>query len=154
MDRKIEYKRIIFVDENGTCRAPMAAEILRDCMPEFPIEILSRGLIVLFPEPINQKAEAVMISNGLHLTGYQTAGLQESDLDETTLVICFEDVQKERIRAILPPTFPDEQIQVLHEIVGDELEIMNPYGAPLLSYGLLYESLNKSITKLAELMED
>lgn len=132
----------------------MAAEILKDCMPDTQIEILPRGLIVLFSEPLNQKAEAVMISNGLHLTDYQTVGLQESDLDEDTLVICFEDIQKERIKEILPPTFPEGQLQVLHEIVGDELEIMNPYGAPLPSYGLLYESLNKSITKLAELMEE
>lgn len=132
----------------------MAAEILKDCMPQLPIEILARGIVVLFPEPINQKAEAVMISNGLHLQDYQTVGLRESDVDEDTLVICFEDVQKERIKSILPVTFPEGQLQVLHEIIGDELEIMNPYGAPLPSYGLLYESLNKSITKLADLMEE
>ncbi len=132
----------------------MAAEILKDCMPDLPIEILPRGLVVLFSEPLNQKAEAVMISNGLHLKDYQTVALKESDLDEDTLVICFEDIQKERIKEILPLTFPEGQLQVLHEIIGDELEIMNPYGAPLPSYGLLYESLNKSITKLANLMEE
>lgn len=28
------------------------------------------GLVVLFPEPLNQKAEAVMISNGLKSEGF------------------------------------------------------------------------------------
>ena len=59
------YNKIIFVAENGTCRAPMAAGILKDMLPGKQIEILPRGLVVLFPEPLNQKAEAVMISNGL-----------------------------------------------------------------------------------------
>ena len=66
------YNKIIFVAENGTCRAPMAAGILKDMLPGKQIEILPRGLVVLFPEPLNQKAEAVMISNGLPTEGYRS----------------------------------------------------------------------------------
>lgn len=147
-----EYHRIIFADENGTCRAPMAAELLKESLHEASIEILPRGLVVLFPEPLNQKAEAVMISNGIHLSDYRAVPLSETDVDESTLVICFEDAQWEKIRNTLPDSFPDEQIRVLHDIVGDELEIMNPYGAPLPSYGLLFETLNKSISRLAKML--
>ena len=95
-----------------------------------------------------------MISNGIHLENYCAVQLSPEDVNEDTLVLCFEDVQKERILALLPETFPEGQVQSLHEVIGDELEIMNPYGAPLPSYGLLYESLHKSITKLAKLMEE
>lgn len=147
------YRKFIFVDENGTCRAPMATELLRECVPDYPIEIVPRGLVVLFPEPLNQKADAVMISNGIHIENYQTKELSADDVDSDTLLICFEDAQRERILKVLPPDFPEAQVQVLHELIGDELEIMNPYGAPLQTYGLLFESLNKAIFKLAKLME-
>ncbi len=148
------YQRYIFVDENGTCRAPMAAELLKECIPHYSGEIIARGLVVLFAEPLNQKADAVMISNGIHLENYHSTALTPKDVNEDTFVICFEDVQKEQILKILPATFPEGQVQVLHELIGDELEIMNPYGAPLTAYGLLFESLNKAIYKLAKQMEE
>ena len=72
-----QYNRILFVAENGTCRAPMAAGILGEYVLKHPVEIGARGMIVLFPEPLNQKAEAVMISNGINLEGYMSAQLTE-----------------------------------------------------------------------------
>ena len=60
-----EYNRIIFVGQNASSRAPMAAGILNEFTLKHPVEILARGMVVLFPEPINQKVEAVMISNGI-----------------------------------------------------------------------------------------
>ena len=64
------YNRIVFVAESGKCRAPMAAGIFREYSLNHPVEVLVRGLVVLFPEPLNQKAEAVMISNGINLEGF------------------------------------------------------------------------------------
>ena len=45
-----------------------------------------------------------------------------------------------------------ENVQVLTELVGDELEIMDPYGGTLQSYGICYETLSKSIKKLAAML--
>jgi len=89
-----QYNRILFVAENGTCRAPMAAGILGEYVLKHPVEIGARGMIVLFPEPLNQKAEAVMISNGINLEGYMSAQLTEEDFTEDTLVLVMEHVRK------------------------------------------------------------
>ena len=43
-----------------------------------------------------------------------------------------------------------EDVQVLTEYVGDELEILDPYGGALPAYGLCYETLRKSIKKLVK----
>ncbi len=59
-----QYDRIIFVDSDDTTRAPMAKVIMKSKFLLASMEICSRGLVVLFPEPMNQKAEAVLISNG------------------------------------------------------------------------------------------
>ena len=56
----MEYNKIIFVAQTGTCREAMAAGIFGDFALKHPLEIQTRGLVVQFPEPMNQKAEAVL----------------------------------------------------------------------------------------------
>ena len=60
------FKRIIFVGKSGATREPMAVGILKECTANKKIEILARGLVVSFPEPMNQKAEAVLITGQPH----------------------------------------------------------------------------------------
>ena len=53
----VRYKKLIFVDTNDNCRAPMAKFILKRKFLTNPLTIESRGLVVLFPEPMMPKAE-------------------------------------------------------------------------------------------------
>lgn len=131
----------------------MAEGILNECALKFPATIESRGLVVLFPEPLNQKAEAVMISNGINMEGFTATQLTEEDFDEDTLVLAMEHTQKEKILDKYTNANP-EHVHVLTELVGDELEILDPYGGSLQSYGLCYETLRKSIRKLVALLND
>ena len=147
------YKRIVFVAESGTCRAPMAAGILKECTLKNPVEVLVRGMVVLFPEPLNQKAEAVMISNGTNLEGYMSSQFGEEDIDDDTLILTMEAQQRQKILDRFSTARP-ENVQVLTELVGDELEILDPYGGTLQSYGLCYETLSKSIRKLVKLLNE
>ena len=48
------------MDADDTARAPMAKAILQSKELPWPMEIGSRGLVVLFPQPVNQKVEAVL----------------------------------------------------------------------------------------------
>ena len=64
-----------------------------------------------------------------------------------------EEAQKEKILEQYEPQFP-ENIQVLTEFVGDELEILDPYGGALQAYGLCYETLRKSIKKLVNMLNE
>ena len=132
----------------SVCRAPMAAALLRECNLKRDIEIEARGLVVLFPEPINQKVSAVMISNGINMEDYMSEQLVAEDVDAHTLVLVMEAKHIPQVLAIIgEDKLP--QVQVLTTLVGEELEIMDPYGAPLPSYGLCFESLSKTIKKLA-----
>ena len=45
-------------------------------------------------------------------------------------------------------------VEVLTELTGDELEILDPYGAELVTYGICYETLSNTIHKLAELLNE
>ena len=145
------YDKVIFVDENGTCRAPMAAEIFKDMAAGSGIEACPRGLVVLFPEPLNQKAEAVMASNGFSAQEYMSAPFVSGDVGKNTLVVTMESAQRLKILEMFE-SIEERQVRVLTELVGEELEIVNPYGGALQVYGLCYETLYTSVKKLVDLI--
>ena len=146
-----QYDRVVFVARSGTCREPMAAGILGDFMLKRDIEILARGLIVSFPEPMNQKAEAVLISNGISIPDFVSVELSEDDFSESTLILTMETSHREKILNRFPNA---KNVYVLTEFVGDELEILDPYGGALPAYGLCYETLRKSIKKLVVFLNE
>lgn len=131
----------------------MAAEILRECKLKQPLDIQARGIVVLFPEPLNQKVEAVLISNGITLENYMSSQLEEEDFAEDTLIVVMETGDRSKIQDMFEHATPDH-VQVLTELVGDELEIMDPYGGSLQAYGLCFETLSKSVKKLAVLLNE
>lgn len=147
------YNKIIFVGQSGTSRAAMAKGILLDFVLRKTMQVEARGMVVLFAEPINPKAEAVLISNGITLEGFKSQPLTETDISEDALILCMERAHKERILATYENASV-ENVHVLTEYVGDELEIMDPYGGALQSYGLCYETLRKSIKKLANKLNE
>ena len=64
-----------------------------------------------------------------------------------------ESAQKQKILEEYKDSLKAE-VEVLTDLTGDELEILNPYGGTLQSYGLCYETLNKTIKKLVNLINE
>ena len=146
--------RVIFAAGSGTARAPMAAAIMENMAKGQELEVLARGIVVQFPEPLNQKAEAVLISNGLFLDGYSSRQISDEDITDTTIIFTMEETWRLHIIEDLENA-NEENTFVLSSFVGDELEILNPYGAPLQSYGLCFEVIKKSVEKcLLRLQEE
>lgn len=145
--RQQKYRRIIFVSGADIARGPMAAELLRneDLAQEYVID--SRGIVVLFPEPANQKAEAIMKSFQKTLEGHTSRQFAVENLTDDTLVLTMEESQKTKL---LTEYGNLENVYTLDEFIGEDLPIPNPYGKPLAAYGECYEILSKLITKLAE----
>ena len=131
----------------------MAAGILGEYTLRHPVEIEARGLVVLFPEPMNQKTEAVLISNGISMEGFMSSQLTEEDFTDDTLVLVMEHAQLEKVLEKFENADP-ENVYVLTELVGDELEIIDPYGGSLQAYGLCYETMRKTIKKLVALLNE
>ena len=146
-----KINRVIFASGSGTARAPMATAIFHATEHSRPIICEARGLVVQFPEPLNQKAEAVLISNGITLTDYSSKQLMDSDFSENTLVITMEESQRQKILKEYANA-TEENVRLLNELVGDELEVMDPYGGSVQTYGLCYEVLKASIEKLMRVL--
>ena len=76
-----------------------------------------------------------MISNGINMDGFMSTQLTEEDFSEDALVLVMEHGQREKILEKYGHADP-ENVYVLTELVGDELEIIDPYGGTLQAYGL------------------
>ena len=145
--------KIIFVAKSGTSREPMAAGIMNEFVLKKPVEILARGLVVKFTEPMNQKAEAVLISNGINTEGFTSKQLDIEEVTENTIILTMESSDRDKVLELYPEINP-EHVYVLSEFVGDELEILDPYGGALQNYGLCDESLRMTIKKLVKILNE
>ena len=146
-----KYDRLIFVSNSDTCRGPMAEAILKSKFLLSELEVESRGLVVLFPEPINQKAEAILASHGLTMKDHTAKMLEQEDFDERTLILVMEDALKQRI-------FQEhENVQntwQLSEYIKEETDVTEPVGGSLADYGACYELLDSMISSLVVVLNE
>lgn len=146
-----KYDRLIFVSNSDTCRGPMAEAILKSKFLLSELEVESRGLVVLFPEPVNQKAEAILASHGLTMKDHTAKMLEQEDFDERTLILVMEDALKQRI-------FQEhENVQntwQLSEYIEEETDVTEPVGGSLADYGACYELLDSMISSLVVVLNE
>jgi protein-tyrosine-phosphatase len=142
-----KYDRLLFIDEDDTARAPMAAAIMRQKDLLLPMAIGSRGIVVLFPEPVNQKAEAILVSHGLTAGKHAAAPLTEEEAGGGSLLLTMEESQRDRIREKYPEA---KHVYTLSEYTGQEGDTGALYGEPLVSYGKCFETLDKMAESLAD----
>lgn len=146
-----KYDRLIFVSNSDTCRGPMAEAILKSKFLLSELEVESRGLVVLFPEPVNQKAGAILASHGLTMKDHTAKMLEQEDFDERTLILVMEDALKQRI-------FQEhENVQntwQLSEYIKEETDVTEPVGGSLADYGACYELLDSMISSLVVVLNE
>ncbi|MCC8046238.1 MAG: phosphotyrosine protein phosphatase [Clostridiales bacterium] len=142
-----KYDRLIFVSKGDTVAGPMAEAILQSKYLLDELQVASRGLIVLFPEPINPKAEAVLVSNGLTMKDHMSDPLVQEDFDDRTLMITFTEETREMLLGTFAPERED-LVRVLNQYVGVTTELKNPYGGSLADYGQCYKELETMINRL------
>ena len=144
--------RIIFAVGEGLSRGPMAAALFGELYDNKDIEVLSRGIHVAFEEPLNPKAEVVMIGNGMDITGFTAKPLMDYEITDRTMIFTMGKKDREEILENFESA-GEENVRILSEYVGDELEIMDPYGGTLQSYGLCFELIKTTVEKLISLIE-
>lgn len=141
-----KYRKILFVSNSDNCRGPMAAELLRHESLKQEYEIGSRGMVALFPEPANQKAEAIMRSHKMTLASHEATQLEQSDLTDETLVLTFSENQKWKIISEYNYV---KHVYTINEFVEDDRVVHSAHGQALVVYGENFKLLRELVKKLA-----
>lgn len=142
----LEYSKILFVTDTDTSTGPLAAAILRHYLPlEKTVEIDSRGLAVLFPEPMNPKMVAIASAKGLTLDR-TSEQLVEEDFGTDALVFVLDETKKQ---SIYDDYSEAVNVYTLKEYINEAGSIINPDGGELADYAKVYDTLDEIIIKLA-----
>ena len=92
---------IILVGENNLTRSILAEAILKKIFQQKNIEnvnVISRGSIVLFSEPISPKASAVLYEHGCEDMSKRSTELTQEDIDNADLILTMSRSDTEHIR--------------------------------------------------------
>ena len=146
------YDRIIFVCEGNHSKGPMAETIYKSLTENESIPAISRGLVVLFSEPVNEKAVSVLENHGLTCAVEFSKELTKEDITENALILTMTDKQKKQA---IDKYEIENDIFSIKEFNGEEGEVKEPYGGTLVDYEECYNELlrliKKTIYKLDEM---
>lgn len=119
------YDKVILVGEDNLCETIMAEAILKKLTEKIDLQIISRGLVVLFPEPVNPKAVVVMKENQMEIPKKYSEELLQEDITENTLIIAMKESQVQRIRTKFHTDCVIRTLRELSDLPGD---IATPVG--------------------------
>lgn len=147
-----EYDKLTFVSHSDTCRGPMAEALIQEKLLLEDILIDSKGMIVLFPEPVNPKAQEVLAQNGLSVEGHEAAPLTVDDFDERTLILTMEKGEKTKILE----EYKEAALNVytLTEYCGQSGDVYNPLGKDIPEYRQCLEILKALTEKAAAVIKE
>lgn len=139
------YKKILFICEDNTATSLMAEMICKSMVTDQDVTITSRVMVVLFPEPVNPKAQVVLINHGLELEERTAKMLDSGDLDEQTLVLTMTINQKERI--VRDFDFRGG-VYTMYGFIDEEMDMVDPYGGTVVEYEECFATMSRVIKKI------
>ena len=140
------FDKIIFISMDDTSTSPMAQAICRGLIADETVEVISRGLIVHFSEPVNPKAIDILKNNNVKNIKESSEQFEVEELTDKSLVLAMS--QKEK--SLLAEDFgvDGDNVFILSEYVEEFGEITDPYGENIVGYERSYFELVRMVKKL------
>ena len=146
------YDQIVFVCTTNALLSPMAEGIYRNNSLDWMPKGISRGLVVLFEEPINPKCNVLLTQKGYTISTHsQSKQLEKEDLTERALILTMTLSEKVKL---IEEFDHEENVYTIGEFVGEDTDMVDPVGNEEGKYKECFDELvlrvNKVIDKLKE----
>lgn len=146
------YDQVIFLCTTNTLLSPIAEGIYRKNSPDWMPKGISRGLVVLFEEPINPKCNVLLTQNGFDISGHnQSRQLVQEDLLEDTLILTM--TLSEKVKLIEEFQYEDN-VYTIGEFVGEDADMIDPGGSEDEKYRECFEELLLRVNKVIQKIEE
>lgn len=145
------YQKIIFLCTSNTFLSPLAETLYRLYAGEEMPEALSRGLVVLFSEPISPKINVALSQHENSVCSHQNSQqLIQEDITPDTLLLTMTFSEK----ITLMENFSQKNVYTLGEFVGEDTDIADPYGGEEEQYGKCYEDIERRVKRVIEILRE
>ena len=141
-------KKIIFLSTNNTCRSFIAESVLRKYLKDAhrrDIQVESKGLVVLFPEPVHTKAADLVRKSGIEIIDFKASQLTQEDVETSDLILTMNDKQKEKV---LEDYHGYKEVATINEYANDEGAVIDPYGMDDEDYEHCFVQITQLIHKI------
>lgn len=144
----MKYDKIIFICTRNTFLSPLAEAIFRSKILDEKPELYSRGLVVLFEEPINPKVNLLLSKYNIPVSNHgQSRQAEESDITEETLILTMTLSEKIQFLEMFGSR---GHVYTLGEYTGEETDVMDPYGEGEEGYIQCCEELLRRIALMTD----
>lgn len=147
-------KNILIVGTNNTTRSYMAEAVFKRLCEEKEledVEVNSRGLVVLFPEPVNPRAAQAVGDAGYKMKEFQAAKLTVADVEDADLIFTVTPEEKEHILADYEEELQGtDKVFTISEAANEPVGIPNPYGKESEDYAACFVTLKRMCEKCFE----
>ena len=156
------YSKIIFVCTANTYLSPVAEAMYRQFtekerehqrelgQPVFSFPpCCSRGLVVLFSEPISPKVNVSLSQHDLKPCSHENSvPLEQFDITPDALVLMMTFSEK----VAYLEKYEGGEVYTLGEYVGVDTDIVDPYGGEDEQYDLCYHEIGRRIRKVIQIL--
>lgn len=147
------YSKVIFLCTGNTYLSPMAEALYRHyTQNEKDIaEAVSRGLVVLFSEPISPKVNVALGQHDFLASSHESSRqLQPEDITEDTLLLTMTFSEK----VTLMEQYQRENVFTIGEFVGENTDIQDPYGGEEEQYEKTYDDIARRVKKVIRILKN
>lgn len=138
--------KILFVCTGNTCRSPLAQGLAKNYFPED--EILSSGINAYEGQPVSENAVQVLKEKKIDISNNKAAKLHEQLLSTADYVFTMTKSHE----LYLVNVYPEfrSKIKRLGDFVGQDKDILDPWGGSLEDYRCCANQLEELLKVLAE----
>ncbi len=147
------YQKIIFLCTANTFLSPLAETLYRIYQEEGMPEAVSRGLVVLFSEPVSPKINVALAQHELRPCEHQNSlQMEKEDITPDTLILTM--TFSEKVTVMESYQQDNENVFTLGEFVGEDTDIIDPYGGEEEQYEKCFIDINRRVKKVIQRIKE